>query len=1665
MSALTVTSKAQFQDMLAEAFAEKIEKTEAKKISEFAALHFLHLPLEELLAKRFSDAYGSVLAAWQFIQQRASSEIPVVAFNPDLESDGWQSTHTVIFILHPDMPFLIDSVRIAINKREVGTHSIYHSILQSERDQKGSLKKLHSPDSNSKKTEQEVLIVLEIDRHSGEDDLKSIESELQSVLKEVRISVSDFPAMKDKAAQVLKELSDCKAKVSADEIEEARKFMEWLADDHFTFLGYDEYDFKKEKNGVLVSQVKDSELGILRVHNERPRQVKLDDLPQQTRSEMTRQDEIFIFAKSSQRARVHRPAYPDYIAVKKFNSRGEVIGEHRFLGLYTSRVYQQRPDQIPLLRRKVSEVLDRAGYLLDGYTSKEIDQILTVYPRDELFQIEPDELYQDTLDIMYIQERRMIRVFMREDVYGQFVTCLAFFPRDVYNTELRLNVQKLLMERLGAEDIEFITQFSESALARVQFTIRVPQVENRELPKQEIQDEVILLAQSWRDGFEEALQESQGEERGNELVRIYQSAFPGSYRDMFSPRRAAIDLDHVVRTTETDRISMSFYRALEEDEQTVHFKLFSPGGRIPLSDVMPIFDNLGFRVIGENPYEVVDRNEQVVWIHDFSLRARSGRVVDIHRIRNIFEDLFERVWYGQAESDSFNRLVLTSYVDWRQIAMLRSYARYMRQIRITNSQRFIATTLVNNVGLAHLLLEFFEARFSPERNQSAGKSAAAQQKLELEFNTGLDEVANLSEDRVLRLYLALMKSTQRTNYYQTIAASADQAIANGASQSTGDGKQKNGATNGAQQMASSAHKPYMSFKLRPSEIPNMPLPLPLFEIFVYSPRVEGVHLRGGKVARGGLRWSDRFEDYRTEVLGLVKAQQVKNAVIVPVGAKGGFVGKQLPPSSDRDAFQKEGIEAYKTFIRGLLDLTDNLVNGKIDPPDQVVRHDDSDHYMVVAADKGTATFSDIANGLSADYNFWLGDAFASGGSHGYDHKKMGITARGAWVSVERHFRELGINPATDEFTAIGIGDMAGDVFGNGMLMSKKIKLVAAFNHLHIFVDPSPDSARSYKERLRLFETPRSSWTDYDSELISKGGGVFNRSSKSIPISPEMKKLLNIKSDRMPPNMLISHILKAKTDLLWIGGIGTYVKSSRESHANVGDKANDGVRIDGHELGVRVVGEGGNLGMTQLGRIEYGLTSEGYLNTDFIDNAGGVDCSDHEVNIKILLDRIVNAGDLTEKQRNNMLEKMTDDVRELVLRNNYRQTQAISIASAGTVLRLEEYRRLMNSMEAEEKLNRSLEFLPDEEDLADRKAAKQGLTRPELAVLISYVKGDLKQMLIGSSLPDEPGLSDEMDKVFPEALIKKYGKELHEHQLRREIIATQIANDMVNHMGITFVNRMVQSTGASVQGIALAWIIAREVYQLDKWWDKIEALDYKVPAHIQLELMGEFIRLIRRAVRWLLRNRRSELNIQSHLDRFANAIMTISTKLPDYLGEQSCDDWRRQYDQLTSQSVPEDLAAVAAGAPYLYSALGIIEAHEASGTPLKQVANLYYTLGERLELNWFARAIGDLTPSTHWEALARESFREDLDWQQRALTTGVLRWSGKSGDVTEAIDQWIEQHKSMVQRWQAMLVELRNTANPDYAMFSVALRDLLDLAQFTLHSSGAQVSVNETDKTG
>jgi glutamate dehydrogenase len=1323
-----------------------------------------------------------------------------------------------------------------------------------------------------------------------------------------------------------------------------------------------------------------------------------------------REPTLLSFAKAAHPSRVHRPAYPDYVSIREIDANGKVIKECRFMGLYTSSVYGESVRVIPYIRRKVAEIERRSGFQAKAHLGKELAQVLEVLPRDDLFQTPVDELFSTVMSIVQIQERNKIRVFLRKDPYGRFCYCLAYVPRDIYSTEVRQKIQQVLMDRLKASDCEFWTFFSESVLARVQLILRVDPKNRIDIDPQQLENEVIQACRSWQDDYSALTVETFGEAHGTNVLADFPKGFPAGYRERFAAHSAVVDMQHLLNLSEKNPLVMSFYQPLGQvGQRELHCKLYHADTPLALSDVLPILENLGLRVLGEFPYHLRHNNGREFWIHDFAFTAAEGLDLDIQQLNDTLQDAFVHIVRGDAENDAFNRLVLTAGLPWRDVALLRAYARYLKQIRLGFDLGYIASTLNNHTDIARELTRLFKTRFYLARKLS---SDDLEQRLEHAILTALDDVQVLNEDRILRRYLDLIKATLRTNFYQTDA-------------------------NGH-------NKPYFSFKFNPHLIPELPKPVPKFEIFVYSPRVEGVHLRFGNVARGGLRWSDREEDFRTEVLGLVKAQQVKNSVIVPVGAKGGFLPRRLPLGGSRDEIAAEGIACYRIFISGLLDITDNLKDGALVPPANVVRHDDDDPYLVVAADKGTATFSDIANGIAIDYGFWLGDAFASGGSAGYDHKKMGITAKGAWVGVQRHFRERGINVQEDSITVVGVGDMAGDVFGNGLLMSDKLQLVAAFNHLHIFIDPNPNPATSFAERQRLFDLPRSAWSDYDTSIMSEGGGIFSRSAKSIAISPQMQERFDIQADKLTPTELLNALLKAPVDLLWNGGIGTYVKASSESHADVGDKANDALRVNGNELRCKVVGEGGNLGMTQLGRVEFGLNGGG-SNTDFIDNAGGVDCSDHEVNIKILLNEVVQAGDMTDKQRNQLLASMTDEVGGLVLGNNYKQTQALSLAARRALPRIAEYKRLMNDLEGRGKLDRAIEFLPSEDQINERVAAGHGLTRAELSVLISYSKIDLKEQLLGSLVPDDDYLTRDMETAFPPTLVSKFSEAMRRHRLKREIVSTQIANDLVNHMGITFVQRLKESTGMSPANVAGAYVIVRDIFHLPHWFRQIEALDYQVSADVQLELMDELMRLGRRATRWFLRARRNEQNAARDVAHFGPHLKELGLKLDELLSGEIRENWQSRYQAYVAAGVPELLARMVAGTSHLYTLLPIIEASDVTGQNPADVAKAYFAVGSALDITWYLQQISALPVENNWQALAREAFRDDVDWQQRAITISVLQQGDGTQDVETRLSLWMSQHESMIERWRAMLVEIRAASGTDYAMYAVANRELLDLA--------------------
>ncbi len=1618
---------------------EKLAAGELPEFMYFAEHYFSRYPMEDLIGRHLTDMFGSVYQWWRYLGNFDGVQPKLQLCNPKLDVDGWVCPHTVLIILQKDMPFLVDSIRIELNRRNIAIHTIKSTVLMVQRDAKNQYIKLLDVGGEEKSASKEALVYLEINLLTQEDELKSIAQSVLSVLAELVTVVQDFQPMLQAVQAAEKNLNHAKESVAVANITESQKFLTWLCDNNFTFLGYKEYDFVKQGNKNFLRENAKKRLGLFAHKDAAEDSSEVSDLhPGIARFHLAPQ--VLTFSKSSVRSRIHRQAYSDYVVIKQFNNKGEMIGEVRFLGLYTSNVYTMSPSKIPLVRDKVSKVFDRSGLTRNSHDGKSLQQILETFPRDELFLSNSSELYEIVAGVAQINERYQVRLFMRRDPFGKFISCLIYIPRDVFTTQIRLSIQELIGKTIHATESEFTTYFSESILARVHVVFKIDQRLPLEYDQVKLQGRIREMTRSWEDHLHTSLIESLGEEKAMRVLAEYRNAFSSSYKEHFESRTAVHDIISIAELKTVNDIAMSFYQPVGAEPHVVRFKIFRKGATIELSDIIPVLEHLGLRVLSENPYAIQTQSNGVVWLHDFQLSYNLPYVLDVLQVKSLFQEAFSAIWHKKTDNDSFNKLVLSSELNWREVFVLRTYASYMRQTLFNFSEHYIANALVNNRDITRQLITLFNQKFNPGFVANVEQKTKALDALCEAIVVNLNAVQNLNEDRILRRFLMLINGSLRTNYFQ----------------------KENGL-----------EKTYLSIKLSPRTISDIPEPRPLYEIFVYSLRVEGVHLRGGKVARGGLRWSDRIQDYRTEILGLVKAQQVKNAVIVPNGAKGGFVCKQMPqPQStqavSRETIQLEGIECYKIFIRGLLDLTDNIVDGRIIPPANVVCYDDEDPYLVVAADKGTATFSDIANNISAEYKHWLGDAFASGGSQGYDHKGMGITARGGWIAVMRHFKEKNINIQQQDFTVVGIGDMAGDVFGNGMLLSNHICLVAAFNHMHIFIDPNPNSTISFTERQRLFTTPKTGWSDYDKALISTGGGVFNRDAKSILITPEMKQRFDIREATLTPAELMNCLLKAPVDLIWNGGIGTYVKSSSETHADVGDKANDAVRINGNQLRCKVFGEGGNLGMTQRGRIEYCLTGGmgslvssgldgGACNTDFIDNAGGVDCSDHEVNIKILLNEIVSSGDLTAKQRNKILFEMTDNVAQLVLKNTYRQTQAISIAETESFARSAEYRRFMSGLENQKRLNRRLEFLPSDDVLLERQTHNRGLTRPELAILISYAKAVLKEDLTASNIADDIYMAASIEGAFPQKVNQLYPQQLYQHRLRREIVATQIANDVVNNMGISFAQRLIESTGAKTGEVAKAYVVARDIYKMESFIQGVQELDYKVPAKLQIELLIGMIRRVRRATRWFLRNRRSIIEPVNEVAFFAPVVTKVTEQLPQLLKGDSLKIWTMSVEYLQKNGIPDQLILPATETSYLYSGLSVAEAARRSEKSLELVTTMYFFLGEYLSLPWFATQISDLHVETFWQAMARETYMDDLESQLRALTISLMHFVNDEVSIDAVVQQWSIQQAELIQRWKVMVNELQASSGTDFAVFSVALRDLLDLAQATQHSELSYVN--------
>ncbi len=1593
--------------LVAEA-TERLGAAEGAIVAGFIRRYYDRVPPSDIAERSRADLFGAALAHWKFGAKRARGQAKVRVYNPTLEDHGWKSDHTVIEIVNDDMPFLVDSVSAELRRRDIGVLLIVHPILTVRR-KAGQLEAVVASGKAAAGAALESFMHVEISRQAS-SVLRDIQAGIEAVLADVRVAVADWHAMLERVAVAADELDRKPGPLAAEEATEARDFLTWVHDHNFALLGYREFTVTGSGPATRLAIVDGSGLGILRdpafrVFDEF---ADLDALRPEVRALVSRPQALDI-NKTDRVSTVHRPVFMDSITVRRFGPKGRVVGQHLFVGLFSAAAYNRSPRSIPLLRHKIQRVIERADLPPASHDGKALINILETFPRDELFQVTEDHLFATSLGVLNLQERQRVALFLRRDDLDRFMSCLVYVPRDRYDTDLRRRIQVILEEAFAGTAGDWYTQLDVTPLARVHMFIRTRPGAIPAYDVDALERRLAAASRSWADLLQDALVAAHGEEKGLTLYGRYQHAFSPGYRERFNADSAVGDIRLIEATLKGGDIGMGLRRPLEAAECEMRFKLYRQKSPIPLSDALPMLEHMGLRVIDELPYAIRPAATTGVMMHDFGLTTRDGRPIDLEAIRENFQEAFLRVWRGEVESDGFNGLVVRAGLSWREVVILRAYCKYLRQTGIAFSQAYMEQTLLENPRLAALIVRLFLARFDPKGGAGAGKRAAA---ILDELNAGLETVTNADQDRILWRFVNLVNSTLRTNYFQK------------------------GADGGP--------KPYLSFKLDSRAIEELPLPRPLIEVWVYSPRTEAIHLRGGKVARGGIRWSDRREDFRTEILGLMKAQMAKNAVIVPVGSKGGFVLKQPPAPGNREATLAEGIECYKILMRGLLDITDNLKGGAVVPPADVVRLDPDDPYLVVAADKGTAKFSDIANGVSIEYGFWLGDAFASGGSQGYDHKNMGITARGAWEAVKRHFREIGVNTQEQDFTVVGVGDMSGDVFGNGMLLSRHIKLIGAFNHLHILVDPDPDAARSFTERKRLYDLPRSSWADYDAKLLSKGGAVYDRSAKTVKLSKEARARFGIETDTVTPNQLINAMLKAETDLLWFGGIGTYVKASTESQLDAGDRGNDAVRVSAPELRCKVIGEGANLAVTQRGRVEYALRG-GRLNTDAIDNSAGVDTSDHEVNIKILLGAVVAAGDMTLKQRNALLARMTDEVALLVLRDNYLQTQAISRAASQGTEYLDDQARLMRLLEREGRLDRAVEFLPDEEAIKDRFAAKRGLTRPEMAVLMAHAKMWLYDELLASDLPDDPRLLNDLVRYFPEPVQGPYRKAIESHRLRREIIATSITNSMVNRVGGTFMMRIREETGMPPAEVARAYTIVRKVFLMRDLWTRIEGLDNKVPAAVQIAMLHDINRLLESATLWFLHNGDRPFDINTQVDAFRGGVAKLMAHIDQALPDAHMKELMARAKPLIGQGVPKEVAIEVAAQVNLLSALDIVSLATARKMDVVAASRLYFSVGGRFRLGDLRRAAGGLASETHWQKLAIRAVIDELFAHQKALAAQVLDVASKEKDPDKAIEKWAKCRPEVFARTEQMLGELWAAEVDDLAMIQVASRQLRALA--------------------
>ncbi|MPZ36869.1 MAG: NAD-glutamate dehydrogenase, partial [Rhizobiales bacterium] len=1529
-------------------------------------------------------------SAWSFLAERVPGTPKIRVASAVGASELLRHT-SVLEIVNDDMPFLLDSVTGELAERGIEVRLVVHPVFTVTRDPSGRLVGFEGLKAPSDGDLRESFIHIHVDRIAEEAQRAELIAALETVLADVRLGVHDWREMTARVREIAAGLKANPPPLPKEEIEEAAAFLEWLVADNFTFLGTRDYAFTDKEDAL--APIHETGLGLLRAPDRRVLRTgsQLVVVTPELRA-FLKEPKLLIVTKSAVRSKVHRRAHMDYIGIKRFNAAGKLIGESRIVGLFTSTVYTQSSRTIPYLRHKVDAIIRRAGLDPDSHSGKALANVLDTYSRDELFQVDEETLYHFAMLILQLDERPRVRVLSRHDRFDRFVSVFVFVPRDRYNSSVRTAIGDYLAEAYQGRVSAYYPFFPEGPLVRVHFIIGRDAGEAPRPDRGALEETVGAIIRTWTDGLSDALAVVHDPAQARELFRRFRNAFSEGYRASHSPLVAVNDIKVIAGLSAARPLSADFRRRTETFDGAIGLKVWSFGRPIQLSERVPILENMGFRVVDEQTHHIkLDADDRPdVWLHDMVLEHSGNGEVDLLDAKQRLEACFIVVMTGGAENDGYNALVLSGGLAWRDVALIRTISRFLRQIRVPYSQDYMWATLARHAQLAAQIVQLFHVRFDPRLDALPDARAARQDEIVAAIEQALASVQSLDEDRILRHFVNAVQSAVRTNFYQVDIEGRPKA--------------------------------QIAIKFSSRKLDGLPLPKPLYEIFVYSPRVEGVHLRFGKVARGGIRWSDRPQDFRTEVLGLVKAQQVKNAVIVPVGAKGGFVPKQMPKGATREQIQAEGTAAYKLFISTLLYITDNLGDDGVVPPDNVVRHDDDDPYLVVAADKGTATFSDIANGIAQERGFWLGDAFASGGSAGYDHKKMGITARGAWESVKRHFREMDIDIGTTPFTTVGVGDMSGDVFGNGLLREVTTRLIAAFDHRDIFIDPDPDPARSFTERKRLFDLPRSSWQDYDKSLISTGGGVYPRSLKEIALSPEAQAAIGFPKAKATPQEVMHAILKAPADLLFFGGIGTYVRASAETDDVVGDRANDAIRVTGADLHCKVIGEGANLGMTQRGRIEAALRGV-RLNTDAIDNSAGVNTSDIEVNIKIALARPVHHGRLTEDARNALLVEMTDDVAALVLRNNYLQPLSISLAERQGVGYLGFFQRLMQSLEGKSLLDRAVEYLPDDKELDERRRRSVTLTRPELAVLLAYAKLALKDDLLESDVPDDPYLGRELQRYFPGPIVKRFPDALEQHRLRREIIATQLANSIINRGGPQFVVRTEDQTGASAASIATAFAAVRDSYGMTALNTEIDGLDNKVPGNLQLDLYAAVQRLLRDRVVWFLRNVDLTRGLAALVTHYRDGIAAVEAALDGALTPETRAALDARATELTGAGVPAALARRFAYLPSLTAAPDIVLVAERTGEGIPDVTATYFAAESFFQLDRITRAARGIKVSDYFDRLALDRALDSIGDAERRLAAAMTAGGGAGAPAVEA---WVALREADVQRIRAAVHEIANS---------------------------------------